>query len=196
MADPRLTGTGDRHDPEHTGAGDHAVQELSNYCRCPDKLGSTIPYAWLNGYCVHGRLISSRVVDDNVEQMEARMKIYLSASFDARDIIEQYAGVLIQKGHEVTSNWLWEPPKRVGDEFEAWEFRARANDDLADIDRADAVVMFTEWPSTSGGRHGEFLYGIAKGKRAVIIGPRENVFEYLSVVEQYDTWEDYLDTLE
>lgn len=123
------------------------------------------------------------------------MSIYLSGSFDARDIIEQYACQLIEDGHTVTSNWLWEPPKRIGAEFHDWEFRARANDDLADVDRCDTVVMFTEWPSTSGGRHGEFLYGVAKGKRAVLIGPRENVFHHLSVVEQYDTWEDYLDTL-
>ncbi len=122
-------------------------------------------------------------------------KVYLSASFDARDIIEQYAAVLIERGVEVTSNWLWEPPKRVGQEFEEWEFRARANDDIADIDRADVVVMWTQWPSTSGGRHGEFLYGIAKGKRSVVIGARENVFHYLSVVEQFDTFGEFIETL-
>ena len=121
--------------------------------------------------------------------------VYLSASFDARDIIEQYAAALMERGVEVTSNWLWEPEKRHGAEFEDWEFRARANDDLADIDRADTVVMWTQWPSSTGGRHGEFLYGVAMGKRVVVIGARENVFQHLAVVEQFDSYEEFLATL-
>ena len=124
------------------------------------------------------------------------MRIYLSASFAARDIIKLHAKDLAPLGHECTSNWLDEPAMLVHDKaLEAWQLRARANDDALDIQRSDLVVQFTDWPSTTGGRYWEAGYGSALGKRTVIIGAREQVFHYMSNVEQYDTWEDFLVTI-
>ena len=196
MANAGLASIGYRGNPEYTGAGDHAVPELSHDGRCPDFMGAAVRHVGTDWYCPHCGFVGSDVVDDNVQQMEARMKIYLSGSFNARDIIEQYAAVLIERGHEVTSNWLWEPPKRVGDEFEEWEFRARVNDDILDVQRSDTIVCFTEVPLTSGGRMFELGYATALGKELIVVGKHKAVFHYLAEMKQYDTWEDFLCTIE
>ena len=57
-----------------------------------------------------------------------------------------------------------------------------ALDDAADLQDAEVVISFTETPrSTYGtavvGRHVEFGMALAWGKRLIVIGPRENVFQ-------------------
>ena len=124
------------------------------------------------------------------------MRIYLSAGFGGREFVREHADELRLIGHEPTSNWLNEPPMLVTAEWENWQLRARANDDAMDISNSEIVVHFTRWPSTSGGRYWELGYGAALGKRLVVIGKRETVFHYMSNVEQYDTWEEFLKALQ
>jgi nucleoside 2-deoxyribosyltransferase len=53
--------------------------------------------------------------------------------------------------------------------------------DLGDVDRADAVVLYTEpygMAVPGGGRHVEFGYGLGRGKRVVVVGPLENIFHW------------------
>lgn len=68
-----------------------------------------------------------------------------------------------------------------------------ALDDLADVDAADTVVSFTrEGGGGRGGRHVEYGYALATGKRMVIIGPRENIFHCYPKVETYESWAQFL----
>lgn len=61
--------------------------------------------------------------------------------------------------------------------------RSFSRDDLTDIDAADVVICFTEdareVPST-GGRHVEFGYALAQGKKIIIVGDVENIFYALA----------------
>ena len=129
------------------------------------------------------------------------MRVYLSGSFDNLGNMRAVGESLRSRGHYVTSNWLDEPPIHVADDKvrEDWEYRARANDDKADIDRADVFVVYTAVPSSSGGLHWETGYAEGVGLPTIIVGPMLNVFHRLADVRQFDnTGEllDYLDTME
>jgi nucleoside 2-deoxyribosyltransferase len=57
------------------------------------------------------------------------------------------------------------------------------------------VISFTfprGTPSTGGGRHVEFGYALAKGKRVVVIGERENVFHHHPSVKLHASVDDWL----
>mgnify|MGYP001616147807 CR=1 FL=1 len=57
-----------------------------------------------------------------------------------------------------------------------------------DIDKADAVLSFTHprgTMTTGGGRHVEFGYALAKGKKVALIGERENIFHDHPSVEVF-----------
>src|SRR5260221_13260147 len=93
---------------------------------------------------------------------------------------------LERHGHVVTSR----EQRRGPEEKSASAFAGRnpllaryAAEDLADIDQADAVVLFTQaGRHFAGGRHVEAGYALGKGKRLVVVGPRENVFYHLPEV--------------
>jgi hypothetical protein len=98
-------------------------------------------------------------------------KVYLASQYARRDEMRVHREALIAEGHECTSQWL--------DVDDVCDPIAGALLDLADIDRSDFMICFTEKPEvgyTSGGRHVEMGYGIAKGKFIYVIGPRENIF--------------------
>ena len=123
-------------------------------------------------------------------------KFYLAARYSRRAEMVRYSVELLDRGgHEVTSRWIEGahriPKGRGVDEDEARRF---ALEDLADIDAADVVLCFTEeagTPHTRGGRHVEFGYALARGKRCYCIGPCENVFYWLLDVPQYLTFEGF-----
>tara|TARA_Y100000310_G_scaffold315082_1_gene365235 strand:+ start:1089 stop:1481 length:393 start_codon:yes stop_codon:yes gene_type:complete len=120
-------------------------------------------------------------------------KVYFSGSFDDRQQIKAYANEFVSRQFgTVTSNWLREPEVRVEDGREEWVLRARANEDRIDVERSDTVIVFTDTPSTTGGRHVEVGIALAHRIPVFIIGPRENVFHYPSDVRQYPTWDDFL----
>lgn len=67
--------------------------------------------------------------------------------------------------------------------------------DLADVDACDVLVAFTKphgTLTTGGGRHVEFGYALARGKRMVIIGYRENVFHHHPNVQVFPSLDDWL----
>jgi hypothetical protein len=113
-------------------------------------------------------------------------KFYLAGRYGRREEIADYAAQL----GNVVSEWLY------GDKDTYAESAAR---DLSNLDRATTLVVFTELPveyanaGGLGGCHVEFGYALGQGKRVVVIGPRCPIFHYLSVVEHYDTWEEFMD---
>jgi nucleoside 2-deoxyribosyltransferase len=116
------------------------------------------------------------------------MRIYLAATFDSRPRMEDVANRLKSEGFEITARWVY-----GGEEGLTREQIALL--DLEDVDAADAVVSFT-YPrgtlTSGGGRHVEFGYGLAKGKKLILIGARENVFHEYPGVELHPTLEAWL----
>lgn len=111
------------------------------------------------------------------------MKIYLAAPFGDREKMEAVAKRLIAAGHDITARWVF-----GGEEGLTREQIAVL--DLDDVDAADTVMSFTFPRGTlksGGGRHVEFGYGLARGKRLVVIGYRENVFYHWPTVELFET---------
>ena len=98
--------------------------------------------------------------------------VYLAARYQERDRIEELAGKLRQDGIEVASHWHWGP--------EYTDLAEAAQRDRADIERADALVLFTQEPEAgdwpTGGRHVEFGMALALGKKTIVAGPAENIF--------------------
>ena len=122
------------------------------------------------------------------------MKVYLAAQYKQKHEINKYAQELRNLGIGVTSSWLEEPhaPNTQLGEVSEDTRRLYAYSDLNDIDRADAIVFFSQEPTTPtlrGGRHVEFGYGIGTRKKILVVGPRENIFHHHLSVKRTDTWE-------
>lgn len=120
------------------------------------------------------------------------MKIYLAARYSRRDEMKALATHFRMAGYETTSRWLYEDKPldcKLGDDPPVF-YRVTAQIDLDDIDRSDTIVFFAEDPLTGtprGGRHVEFGYALAKGKRCIVIGGPENIFHYLPGVMHFPT---------
>lgn len=116
------------------------------------------------------------------------MKVYIAALYSRRAEMENYANKIIDAGHTVTARWV----------FGGEEGLSRAQIallDLEDVDKAEVVVSFTHahgTPTVGGGRHVEFGYALAKGKKVILIGDRENVFHDHPQVETYQCLTDWL----
>jgi hypothetical protein len=72
-----------------------------------------------------------------------------------------------------------------------------AQADLEDIDECDVLVGFTasylgNAGPGRGGRHVEWGYALARGKRLVLIGAREHIFHTLPQVAVYDWFTDFI----
>ena len=116
------------------------------------------------------------------------MNLYITARFARKDEMIRYAQDLNRLGHQVTSRWL-------GVEFDSStpltdpSWSDLAQQDLDDIHAADALVCFTE-PSGGGrARHVEFGIGLGLGKRLIVVGTAEHLFQALPQVETYPEWE-------
>ncbi len=125
------------------------------------------------------------------------MNIYLAARYSRNAEMRDYRDQIEAAGHKVTSRWIDLHPDVVGDFSESFKpdvlnteperCAPLGQHDLDDIDRADMVLSFTG-VGGKGGRHVEFGYGLARGKRMLLVGPREHIFHSLSVVEVFASW--------
>jgi nucleoside 2-deoxyribosyltransferase len=131
------------------------------------------------------------------------MRVYLAAAWSRRAEIALVAEKLRAVGVEITSNWLAEEKAMQTGAMEKF-LRDRAYIDLSDVDRADAIVRFTDayvdhekttpWmdrkttpymiPShfASGARMFEMGYAKARGKTMYVVGGKQNVFDRLDGV--------------
>jgi nucleoside 2-deoxyribosyltransferase len=127
------------------------------------------------------------------------MKVYLAAQYARRDELRQYKSVLNTLGVEVTSRWLEEKEplnSQMGQHSEEF-YVETATIDLEDVEKADAVIFFSENPLVGvvrGGRHVEFGYAMKADKPIYVIGPKENVFHYIGRVYHFDTFYDFVET--
>ena len=142
------------------------------------------------------------------------MKIYLAARYSRRTELVDYRADLTARGAEVTSRWLNGDHQidnsgtPIGESGEALVEGSSpdgaalrehfAQEDVADVMRADMLIAFTEQPRVGpsrGGRWVEFGLAIALGIPMVVIGPRENLFTWLPEIQQFDSWSDYLNQM-
>lgn len=103
------------------------------------------------------------------------LKLYLASRYDRRPEMAIWKNILEQAGFETTSRWVTQHSESSNEE----DLDRYADEDEADIDRADAIMAFTETPfsvPSTGGRHYELGYAKKAGKQIFIIGPREHVF--------------------
>ncbi len=111
--------------------------------------------------------------------------VYLAGRFSRRDEFNGYAKTLRVAGFRVDARWLVENHEWYGEHDAAAIEAARgfARDDLEDVARADAVLVFTEPPNPGGrnrgGRHVEFGIALGLGKDIYVVGSPENVFHNL-----------------
>ena len=125
---------------------------------------------------------TSVLYSELVERYRAEGKrLYLAAPFSDREKMEAVADFLAALGYVITASWVY-----GGEDGLTREQIATL--DLEDVDACDALVSFT-FPrgtlTSGGGRHVEFGYALARGKRCIVIGTRENVFHHAPGVEVY-----------
>lgn len=133
------------------------------------------------------------------------MNVYLAGPYAARPTIKAYADELEAIGYKVTATWLNETHD-INDGTTAAatalpddQVDAHARQDMRDIDRADLFIAFTAaragvdaQQGSSGGRHVETGYAIAKAIPVILVGEPENVFHRLATVTACHDWHDAL----
>jgi hypothetical protein len=135
--------------------------------------------------------------------------VYLAGSFGRRVQLRGYRAALEIRGHQVTSRWL-AADRGNTDQLEhdaLVQLLARqARENLEDIERAQAFILFTENGHTPrsaprGTRHVEFGYalGILRARRTLnyrvlVVWRAENMFHYAPEIEVFPTFTDALAT--
>ena len=116
------------------------------------------------------------------------MRIYIAASLTMREhAIAAGERIRRETDHTVECRWFNES---LGSEDSGF-LAGRASDNLADIRDADMIVRFSDAEVVSGlagsidrrlatgGRHFECGYAYALGKAVVVVGGRQNIFDWL-----------------
>ena len=127
------------------------------------------------------------------------MKIYLASRYSRIKEMREIAAFLRNIGHEITSRWI-KGNHQISDDGLSTEAKQEermrfATEDLDDLMNADLCLNFTEKPrgtNSRGGRHVEFGIALSAGKKVVVIGPRENVFHCLPIVEWHPDFQAFI----
>lgn len=123
----------------------------------------------------------------------SRPIVYLAARYSRREELQGYAAALEELGAaSVPARWLREPHDWDGSTSPEQLKLAQqyALDDAQDIERAHAVVVFTEPEGTyrRGGSLVELGMALAMRKQVFVVGPAVNVFCTLPYVWRVATW--------
>lgn len=130
-----------------------------------------------------------------------KLKIYVGARFSLRSTVRSLSDFLENQGFEITEKWFLfekESTGQISSEALKSNYKA-AKADLYGIESADATIFLSENPlmlTRRGGRHVEFGYALALKKPIIVLGPKENVFHYLSDrvthIDSYDQNNPYI----
>ena len=125
----------------------------------------------------------------------AGTRIYLASRYSRANEMQGVRDVLTALGYEITSRWIDHHGGKYPGSFTPEQLNRDpvycsgiAHADCDDLVAADTVVSFTCGSGGKGGRHVEFGIGLALGKRAIVVGPREHVFHTLPQVVHYSDW--------
>lgn len=121
------------------------------------------------------------------------MKIYIAGHFPCRYRLRPFRDQLQAMGHLVVSSWLDTPDvfdSISGDHGDDQAICSRtASRDMADIAKAQTLILDTIAEDPNGGREVEF--GLAEGLPRYIVGPYRNVFHRLAS-HRFNDWEECL----
>src|SRR6266436_4671730 len=123
-------------------------------------------------------------------------RIYLAASWAAKDHMRWIARQLISRGHKITSSWIYSnhttgiQARDVEDNL--WPSSEGALENANNIMASDLVAVFTDIPSTTGGYHVEFGIALGLRKAVVVVGNRNNIFQAIPNVGHFDNETDFL----
>lgn len=121
------------------------------------------------------------------------VNVYLAAQYSQKEKMKEIATKLREVDINVTSSWLEEvhPPDSQMADVPQNNLLLYARTDLREIDQADWFVFHSVSPTTKtvrGGRHVEFGYAIAKEKKILVVGPKENIFHHLPQIRHVREW--------
>ena len=123
------------------------------------------------------------------------MKIYLASRYSRHPEMRGVRDVLTVMGHEITSRWIDMHGGKYPSSFTSDILNADpeycgklGQHDIEDVAAADTCISFTGGIGGKGGRHVEFGYALALGKRLIVVGPREHIFHTLPEVEHHIDW--------
>jgi nucleoside 2-deoxyribosyltransferase len=115
------------------------------------------------------------------------MKIYLAVAWARREEIRKIAEELNKITNVyVNSHWIYETKSLTGkDSFKLRQEQARV--DVMDVKKADVLVRFTDnlnrkfVPAklATGARMFEMGYAYATGKKIIVVGGHQPIFDYL-----------------
>ncbi len=129
------------------------------------------------------------------------LKIYLAARYGLWEAMQVYGEHIEALGHETTSSWYHDVDPDAEEDTDPDVLREEARLDIAGIEGADLVIVFTEAldchiPGASrGGRHVEMGVALGMKKSVWIVGPRENIFCHHPNVVAFDTFDEVLHEL-
>lgn len=126
------------------------------------------------------------------------MKVYIAAPWVCRAEAGGFQDTLEAAGFEVTSHWIKGHGADSCDGFSKTddELRQEAQQDLDDLERADAFVIFN-LKEKSEGKATELGYALAISKPVILVGERSrNVFYWLPDVLQVDNIEEAITVLQ
>jgi hypothetical protein len=133
------------------------------------------------------------------------MKIYVAASYPRKEDAKLVAEELKRAGHIlIAARWLYEDEGYDSDlnrdeteEQKCERLAGAAVRDIEDVKECDVLVCLTDGENqlTHGGRHSEFGMALLLGKKAILVGPLEQVFHYHPAVIHYDTVEKMLEAM-
>ena len=101
-------------------------------------------------------------------------RVYLAARYGWKVQMLKVEEDLKAHGIEVTSRWI-----RGETDADFFGETTAALMDLEDVDRADALILFSDSESGGSGRHFESGYARARGKPIFIVSEAESVFHFL-----------------
>ena len=114
------------------------------------------------------------------------MKVYLAHNYAAKELLRPIKKALEAAGIIVTSRWIDANPDNPYDPI---TMREEAEKDVADVLRADAIVLFTDNFGDRPGRGKYVELGMAIGfeKRMLLVGHEHSgcVFYHLPQMEHY-----------
>lgn len=123
------------------------------------------------------------------------MKIYIAGQYKRRGELAAHAEQLEELGHQCTSSWLKKSDNEEH-EFGLKPVEQHAQQDLWDIDDADAILVFGdgEGTLTRGGKHVEWGYALAHQLEMWIVGEGETIFHSLAD-EIFEDWDEFVEYL-
>lgn len=119
------------------------------------------------------------------------MKVYIAAH--SSELATEVAKKLEQEGFNIISTWHKEPMGATS-EYTPEDRRKIANLDAAQVTEADILFLLESPFKVSGGKFVEAGIALGQGKPVVVIGRRENMLLWHTLVLQFDTVEAFIAT--